>query len=234
MFSTFKSLRIQVETQIKHKVKYLRSNNGGEYTSEKFQRYCTEEGRFTMVYIPQQNAVSERLNRTVLEKVRSMLSEFGLPREFWAEAVNTAIYLVHLSPSSAIYFSTPFELRPKRMADYNRLRIFGCTAYPLIPKKHRTKLDPKSKKCRFLRYASGMKVYRLWDPFSSKVIVSRVVSFNEPGLLKEWENVKADKGKSLLTDIVVGEFDHSIINDLSHEETLIHVRQVLEEQELHE
>lgn len=143
MFSTFKSWRIQVETQTRHKVKYLRSDNGGEYTSEEFQRYCTEEGitrHFTTVYTPQQNVVSERLNRTVLEKVHSMLSESGLPGEFWAEAVNTAIYLVKLSPSSAINFSTPFELRHKRMADYSRLKIFGCTAYTLIPKEQRTKI----------------------------------------------------------------------------------------------
>ncbi|OAE35979.1 hypothetical protein AXG93_93s1180 [Marchantia polymorpha subsp. ruderalis] len=63
------------------------------------------------------------------------------------------------------------------------------------------------------------------------VVLSRDVSFNEPGLLKEGENVEANKGKSLLTDIVVGEFDHSITNDPSHEETPIHVEQVLEEQE---
>ncbi|OAE30804.1 hypothetical protein AXG93_857s1050 [Marchantia polymorpha subsp. ruderalis] len=66
------------------------------------------------------------------------------------------------------------------------------------------------------------------------MIVSRDVSFNEPGLLKEGENVEANKGKSLLTDIVVEEFDHSITYDPSHEEAPIHVEQVLEEQELKE
>ncbi|OAE24056.1 hypothetical protein AXG93_2402s1150 [Marchantia polymorpha subsp. ruderalis] len=128
-----------------------------------------EEGitrHFTTVYTPQQNAVSERHNRTVLEKMRSMLSESGLPGEFWTEAVNTVVYLVNFSPSSAINFSTPFELRHKRMADYSVLKVFGCTAYPLTPKEHRTKLDPTSKNCRFLGYASGVKGYRLWDPLA--------------------------------------------------------------------
>lgn len=167
----------------------------------------------------------------MLEKVRSLLSESGLLGEFWAEAINTSIYLVKLSSSGAINFSTPFELRHKRMAEYSRLRIFGCTPYPLIPKEHMIKLEPTSKKCRFLGYASGVKGYRLWDLILCKVIVSRDVSFNEPGLLKEGENVEANKEKSLLTDIVVGEYDHSITNDMSHEEAPIHVEQVLKEQQ---
>ncbi|OAE21677.1 hypothetical protein AXG93_4170s1180 [Marchantia polymorpha subsp. ruderalis] len=148
------------------RVRYLRSDNGGEYISKEFGEYCKAEGitrHLTTIYTSQQNAVCERLNRTVLKKVRSMMSQSGLPYKFWAEAVNTAVYLINLSPSSAIDFSTPFELRHKRVADYNRIRIFGCTAYPLIPKEHRTKLDPTSKKCRFLGYASGVKSYKLWD-----------------------------------------------------------------------
>ena len=118
-----------------------------------------------------------------------MLSQSGLSHEFWAEAVNTATYVVNLSPSSAINFSTPFELRHKRVADYSRLKVFGCAAYPLIPNENRTKLDPTSTKCQFLGYASGVKGYRLWDPVACKVIVSRDVSFDEPISLKEGEIV---------------------------------------------
>ena len=171
VFATFKSWKAQVETPSRHKVKalnlkvrYFRLDNGGEYTSKEFWMYCKEEGitrHLTTVYTPQQNAVPERLNRTVLEKVRSMLSQSGLPHEFWAEAANTEGYLVNLSPSSAIDFKTLFELRHEWMADYSRLRVFGCTAYPLTPKENRTKLDPTSKKCCFLGYASGVKGYRL-------------------------------------------------------------------------
>lgn len=227
-FITFKTWRIQVETHTEKRVKYLRSDNGGEYTSEEFHRYCKEEWitrHFTTVYTPQQNALSKRLNRTMLEKVRSMLSEYGLPGEFWAEAVNTAVYLVNLSLSSAINFSTPSELRHKRMADYSRLKVFGCTTYLLTPKEHRTKLDPTSKKCHFLGYTSGVKGYRLWDPLARKVIVSRDVSFNELGLLKEGEISKtprSDKRKSQITDIVVGDFDHFITNDLLQEGAPVH------------
>lgn len=48
-----------------------------------------------------------------------MMSQSDLPYKFWAEAVSTAVYLVNLSPSSAIDFSTPFELSHKWVADYS-------------------------------------------------------------------------------------------------------------------
>ena len=190
VFATFKSWRARVETQTGHKVRYLRSDNGGEYTSKQFGLYCKEEGitrHLTTVYTPQQNIVAERLNRTVLEKVRSMLSQSSLPHKFWVEAVNTAVYLVNLSPSSAIDFKTLFELRHKRVADYGQLKIFGCTAYPLIPSENRSKLDLTSKKCCFLEYASGVKSYKLWDTIICKIIVSRDIHFNEPRSLNEGE-----------------------------------------------
>ena len=83
-----------------HKVKELkvinniRSDNGGEYTSKEFERYCTEKGisrQFTNPNCPEQNGVSERLNRTIIEAARSVLYHASLPLKFWAEAVSTVV-----------------------------------------------------------------------------------------------------------------------------------------------
>lgn len=71
-----------------------------------------------------------------MEKVRSMLSISGLPRKFWSEVVNIAVYLVNLLAHSAINFSTPFELKHKQMADYCRSKVFGCIVYPFTRKNH--------------------------------------------------------------------------------------------------
>lgn len=71
-------------------VKVLRSDNGGEYTSDKFTKFCADKGilhEFTVPYCPQQNGVAERLNRTIMEGARSMLYQAKLPLDFWAEAV---------------------------------------------------------------------------------------------------------------------------------------------------
>ncbi|KAL2623061.1 hypothetical protein R1flu_003266 [Riccia fluitans] len=171
VFATFVKWKAQVETQTGKKVKYLRSDNGKEYISGEFEMYCEREGithHLIIFYTPEQNSVVERLNQTLLEQARIMLSHSGLPQEFWAEAVDTATYLVNLSPCSALQLKTPFELWHKRMLDYSRLRPFGYDAYTHTPRESRTKLDPKAKKCYFLGYQRGVKGYRLWDPIDYK------------------------------------------------------------------
>ena len=77
-------------------VEVLRSDNGGEYTSDKFTKFCADKRilhEFTLPYCPQQNGVAERLNRTIMERARSMLYQAKLPLEFWAEACSKAVYL---------------------------------------------------------------------------------------------------------------------------------------------
>ncbi|KAE8719078.1 hypothetical protein F3Y22_tig00109978pilonHSYRG00092 [Hibiscus syriacus] len=94
-----------VETQTGRKIKRLRTNNGGEYKNDQFLKVCEEEGivrHFTVRYTPQQNEVAERMNRTLVEKVRCMLSNARLGKEFWAEALVYACHLVNRLPSTAI------------------------------------------------------------------------------------------------------------------------------------
>jgi Reverse transcriptase (RNA-dependent DNA polymerase)/GAG-pre-integrase domain/Integrase core domain len=182
VFETFRGWKTQVELQTGKKVKCIRSDNGGEYRSKEFDEYCASQGivrHFTVPENPQQNGVAERLNRTLLEKARSMCSKAQLSKQFWAEAVNYSRFLVNVSPHSAIGFQTPFELWHGRPADYSVVKVFGSPAYALTPQSQRTKLDPKSKKCNFLGYNSGVKGYRLWDPEAGKLIVSRDVIFDE-------------------------------------------------------
>ena len=88
-----------------------------------------------------------------------MLSNSGLSKDFWAEAINTACYLVNRSPSTAIECKTHFEVWSSTPADYSNLRVFGCPAYAHM---NDGKLEPRAKKCIFLGYALGTKGNRLW------------------------------------------------------------------------
>ncbi|XP_022950919.1 uncharacterized protein LOC111453868 [Cucurbita moschata] len=84
-----------MEKETGRHIKAVRSDRGGEYTSMAFMEYCEEKGirRFlTAPYTPQQNGVVERKNRTILDMVRSMLKSKKMPKEFWAKAVQCAIY----------------------------------------------------------------------------------------------------------------------------------------------
>ena len=82
------------EKSTKRKIKVLRSDNGGEYKSDPFLKLCRDESikrHFTVRKTPQQNKVTERMNITLLEKVRCMLSNIRLSKNFWAEALAYAI-----------------------------------------------------------------------------------------------------------------------------------------------
>ena len=74
-----------MEKNTERKIKVLHSDNGREYTSDPFLQLCRDEGierHFTVKETPQQNRLAERMNMTLLEKVRYMLSNTGLSKNF--------------------------------------------------------------------------------------------------------------------------------------------------------
>ena len=102
-----------VENQTGRKIKCLRIDNGGEFCLAKFDKFCKDHGierHKTNPYTPQQNGVAERMNRTLMERARSMLSGAGLEQKFWAEAIATACYLINRSPTLALVEKTPMEV----------------------------------------------------------------------------------------------------------------------------
>ena len=105
MFDTFKKWKALAENETEKRLKCLRSDNGGKYCSKEFDSYCSHNGicrEKTVPRTPQENGVSERMNRTIMEHARCMRLHAGLPLQFWADAVNTAFYLINRGPSSAL------------------------------------------------------------------------------------------------------------------------------------
>ena len=119
-----------------------------------------------------------------MERARSMINNANLPKEFWAEAISTACYLVNRSPSVAINYKIPEEFWSGQSCNYLHLNIFGCDAYALIPRNQRSKLYPKLKCCVFFGYDYAVKRYRLWDPSSRKIVISIDATFDESSPLK--------------------------------------------------
>ena len=96
VYEKFVEWKALVENSTEQKLKTLRTDNGGEYTSAEFTVYLKKEGmchEFTVPKTPQQNGMAEQMNRTLVEVVRSMLSDAKLPKKFWAEALSTAGYI---------------------------------------------------------------------------------------------------------------------------------------------
>ncbi|CAL5417495.1 unnamed protein product [Camellia sinensis] len=182
VFQHFQTFHAMVERETGKKLKCLRTDNGGEYTSKEFKAYCATHGirhEKTVPGTPQHNGIAERMNRTIVEKVRCMLKMAKLPKPFWGEAVRVACYLINRSPSVPLNFQIPEEVWSGREISYSHLRVFGCKAFAHVSKEHRQKLDDKATPCIFIGYGDEEFGYRLWDPKHKKVIRSRDVVFQE-------------------------------------------------------
>ncbi|KAL2232590.1 UNVERIFIED_CONTAM: Retrovirus-related Pol polyprotein from transposon TNT 1-94 [Sesamum indicum] len=178
--------RALVENETGLQVKCLRSDNGGEYNSEGIKNYCADHGirmQKTIPGTPQQNGVAERMNRTLNERARCMRLKSGLPKMFWADAVNTAAFLINRGPSVPLNNRIPEEVWSGKKVDLSFLRTFGCSAY--ILNDDRTKLDAKSIKYTFIGYGTDEFGYRFWDDQNRKIIRSRNVIFNEDVMYNE-------------------------------------------------
>lgn len=115
----------EVERQLDRKVKIIRSDRGGEYYRKynesrqcpgPFAKFLEKHGicaQYTMPGTPQRNGVAERHNRTLMEMVRSMLSNTSLPLSLWMHALKTAGYLLNRVPSKVVP-KKHFELWTRR------------------------------------------------------------------------------------------------------------------------
>ncbi|KAG6604645.1 Gag-pol Polyprotein [Phytophthora cinnamomi] len=171
------------ETQTGKRVKTLRSDNGGEYTSREMAKFCSDRGivqKFTPPYTPQLNGVAERMNRTLVECARCMLVHAGLSKGYWGEAVVTATFLRNRCPTRAIsHDKSPHQVWTGKKPLLANLKVFGCHAYVLVPKAKRSKFDARSVRCRFLGYSEHEKAYRFEEIESGRVLVSHDAQFME-------------------------------------------------------
>jgi transposase InsO family protein len=87
-----------VENETDLKIKCLRSDNGGEFTSNEFNNFCEDHGikiQFSAPRTPQHNGFVERKKKIVQESARTMLNEVKLPDNFWRDAVYTTIHILN-------------------------------------------------------------------------------------------------------------------------------------------
>ena len=155
-------------------------DNGTEYVNAALGGYFRSRGilhQKSAPYTPEQNGAAERLNRTIMERVRAMLSDAGLPHKLWAEAAVVSNYVRLRSPATDLG-KTPWELFFGKQPDVSNLRTFGARAYVHVPKEQRRKLDARSQRGIMIGYAADCKGYRILLD-SGRVAVSRDVLFDE-------------------------------------------------------
>ena len=130
-FEKFKEFQNEVENHRNKRIKFLRSDRGGEYLSHEFGQHLSDRGivsQLTPPGTPQRNGVSERRNQTLLDMVRSMMSLTDLPISFWGHALETAAYTLNRAPSKSVK-TTPYEIWHGKKPDLSFLQIWSCEAY---------------------------------------------------------------------------------------------------------
>ena len=179
-FNFYQAYEAWLSTQHNTRIKCLRSDRGGEYLSTEFSDHLKKAGtvrRLTVHDTPEHNGVAEHLNRTILEKVRAMLHESGLPKFLWAEATAHAVYLKNCTWTHTLGNTTPYEILNGSKPNLANLQPWGCKVR--IHDMSGSKLDGHSKIGRWMGFdvetRDGHCVY--W-PEKRTVTVERSVRFN--------------------------------------------------------
>lgn len=160
----------------------IRSDHGGEFTSDLFETFCEEKGyhhNFSTPRTPQQNGVVERKNRSLQEMARTMINEFNTPKYFWAEAVNTSCYVLNRVTLRPKLKKTPYELWKGRKPNISYFKVFGSKCFILNTKDNLDKFDSKSDVGIFLGYSSSSKAYRVYNNRTLCLEESMHVAFEE-------------------------------------------------------
>ena len=184
-FHYYKLFAHYAQTHTGRKIKVLRSDRGGEYLSDEFQTHldeCGTQHQMTSAYTPEQNGVAERLNRTLMNVVRSMPAHKEIKKQFCAEALSTSVYVRDRVTSRVLPpNTTPHHKWMGKPPNLSYIRVFGSKCWYTLPKVKVKKLDPRARDALFLGYAESSKAYKLWDGELQKIVISRDVVFDEFG-----------------------------------------------------
>jgi len=180
----FKEWKALTEKESGKQVKQFRTDGGGEYTSKTLAEYLKSEGiikETTTPYTPQSNAVIERANRRIMERVRCMLDDAGLSKKYWAFPLSVAVYLKNQSLTQSVVGKTPFESwhGSGRKPSLKHLHVSGCLAFVHVPKEKGKQLDHRATPGIFVGYSISTKQYFVYDPLPKTLHRSRDVGFRE-------------------------------------------------------
>ena len=164
-------------------IKVLRSDCGGKYLSDTFNAHLVAVGmahKLTVHDTPQLNGVAERLNRTLLERIRAFAHGSGLPKSLWGEALRHAVWLKNRTAMRALDGRTPFEALYGRPPDLSCLCLWGCHVWVHDP--NCSKLDVHARKVRWLGFDVDARAHHVFWLGPGNVTVERNVYFGTSAL----------------------------------------------------
>ena len=176
-----KLTKLLTESNISH-VCELKSDNGGEFTSQEFETMLLDADinhQTTAPHTPHQNGVAERSNRTVFEAAAAILHASNMSVQFWTYAVKQVIHTQNMMPNKRLGLaSTPYIEVFHRIPDISYLRTFGCHAYLRVPDNKQPALGLRAVKGTMIGYDHPRSLsYLIY--YKGKIYKSHHVTFNE-------------------------------------------------------
>ncbi|GKD13500.1 putative ribonuclease H-like domain-containing protein, partial [Tanacetum coccineum] len=176
------NLIIGLEKQLSYNLKIIRCDNKTEFKNYAMNEFCAKKGikrEFSVARTPQQNGVAERKNRTLIEAARTMLADSLLPIPFWAEAVNTACYVLNRVLVTKPQNKTPYELLIGKSPSICFMRPFGCSLTILNTLDSLGKFDRKFDEGYLLGYSTSSKACRVYNKRTKRVEENLHINFLE-------------------------------------------------------
>ncbi len=175
----YKSFAAWAQTQKGVKIKRLRSDRGGKYTSNAFTKFLEEQGterRLTTHDTPQHNGVAESLNRRLVERIRALLIQSGLPKSLWAEAARFVAWLRNRTTTKVLGNTTPYERLTGQKPNLAGVPEWGQRVW--VHSDSGTKLDGRASEARWVGYdEDSTHAHRIYWPDTHKVSVERNIRF---------------------------------------------------------
>jgi hypothetical protein len=181
-FENFKIYKEMVENEMDSRIKCLRYDNGGEFTSKEFMDYCNNHGikrQFSVARTPQQNGVVERKNMIVQEMARTMLMDSKLTNIFWTHAVHTTIHIQNRVMLRKNIDKTPYELWKGRPTNVKHFIVFGSKCSIKREDERMGKFDSCVDKGVLVGYSSTRKAYKCYNLRLNKVVKRINVTIDE-------------------------------------------------------
>jgi hypothetical protein len=192
LHTVFRQFKVHRELESGRKIKVVRCDNGPEYI--RLGNDMDAHGikfEYTTVYTLEQNGVSERLNRTLVQLARAMILDAGLPTWMWGYALEAACHIRNRIPIGPKGL-TPEEAYSGRRPHIGHLKVFGYLAYAHIPKETGGKLENTSLATCLVGYMETSRQYKLYETIGRRIIVSTAPIFRENERLDfRWNNNEA-------------------------------------------
>ncbi|MBW0517611.1 hypothetical protein O181_057326 [Austropuccinia psidii MF-1] len=181
-FDQFVIAKTYMENWHNRKIRKLISDRGGEFLNQKFKTLANECG-FVHIFAPpetpEHNGFAERANRTIVEKAHCLMNPTNLPNQYWAGAVNPAVFLSNLSPTHSRNGKSPQFLWSNILANLTGLQTFGCQSVIYNLKRRRDwKLSSPGQEGILLGFENEGTAYRILRLDDLKVVVTRNATFN--------------------------------------------------------